>query len=118
MSWSKSKFFPCRYFQSLVSRAYLSFPSRRFCNYHSTLISESNQPSSLRDMWILQCDISVQLFGMMMGVVRSASDLARQHRNKEYKPLRRRRNGMYAGGQEEDLDLELAFHGGARGGFQ
>src|SRR6266480_3607480 len=69
-------------------------------------------------MWILQRDISMQLFGMMMGVVRSASDLARQHRDTEHKPLYRRRRGMYTGGQQEDLDLELAFHGGARGGFQ
>ncbi|EPS45609.1 hypothetical protein H072_399 [Dactylellina haptotyla CBS 200.50] len=84
-----------------------------FCSYHSDLISLSENPKEVEDMWVLQRDISVQLFKIMMGVVRSAADLARRLRS-----LGQRSAQVEIANALDDLDLELAFTGDARGGYQ
>ncbi|KAF3942278.1 hypothetical protein ABW19_dt0203991 [Dactylella cylindrospora] len=83
-----------------------------FCSYHSDLVNSSSNPKELEDMWILQRDISVQLFKVMMGVVRSAADLARRVRYFGKNTVQN------SGSALDDLDLELAFTGDARGGYQ
>ncbi|KAK6537662.1 hypothetical protein TWF694_011836 [Orbilia ellipsospora] len=84
-----------------------------FCSYHSDLVNSAENPNEVENMWILQRDISVQLFKIMMGVVRSAADLAR--RSRSLGKDNARVNGLHA---LDDLDLELAFTGDARGGYQ
>ncbi|KAK6346906.1 hypothetical protein TWF696_007007 [Orbilia brochopaga] len=89
--------------------------SKCFCSYHSDLVGSAENPAQLEDMWILQRDISVQLFKIMMGVVRSAADLARRLRNVgkgDVSVSTRPVNAL------DDSDLELAFTGDARGGYQ
>ncbi|KAF3935933.1 hypothetical protein ABW20_dc0109561 [Dactylellina cionopaga] len=84
-----------------------------FCSYHSEQVKSSDNPKKLEDMWILQRDISVQLFKIMMGVVRSAADLARRLQN-----LGSTSTHVNSANALDDSDLELAFTGDARGGYQ
>lgn len=86
-----------------------------FCSYHSDLVGSAENPSQLEDMWILQRDISVQLFKIMMGVVRSAADLACRLRNLGKGDVSVNTRPVNA---LDDSDLELAFTGDARGGYQ
>ncbi|KAF3918710.1 hypothetical protein AA313_de0208279 [Arthrobotrys entomopaga] len=85
-----------------------------FCSYHSDLVNSAENPNEVENMWLLQRDISVQLFKIMMGVVRSAADLAHRSRSLGKKD-NAQINGLHA---LDDLDLELAFTGDARGGYQ
>jgi hypothetical protein len=76
----------------------------------------SEDPDRLESLWLLQRDISVQLFKVMMGVVRSAADLARKVRAHESHQARLARVNTV--NTLNDSDLELAFSGDARGGYQ
>ncbi|KAK6525605.1 hypothetical protein TWF281_010660 [Arthrobotrys megalospora] len=97
---------------SFVGRQLADKQSTCFCSYHSDLVKSSENPKQLEDMWILQRDISVQLFKTMMAVMRSAGDLARRYRSSQ--------GNVSASGIStlDDSDLELAFTSDARGGYQ